>query len=297
MSYFKEKYSEGFGGDGNFYHRQSNVPPNYQNFYASRTRSRRLLNWLRRHWFMVSLVLLGAVALYRNGIKLYRPSEKSSISPNKSQPNNVQGSYTAADEAKEANAELNIGNVFEDVKPDESEKTVEKSDKKSPKKVGKNVAPKKNATLSDLPPLNVPEIVSYCKKYAHVAIAERKKFGIPSSLILANAVRQSFAGQRDCAKRANNHFALPAQDWNGKIETCANGKMRRYESVWLSFRDHSLFLTGEKFAGIKQKYQPTEYKSWAKAIQDAGYPAQNKQLAAELILIIEKYQLYRLDKL
>ena len=249
---------------------------------------------------MVSLLLLGVVALCKNGIKLYRPSEKSSISPQKLQPNNVQGSYTAEDEATETNATLNIGNVFEDLpaeSPKKEEKTPSKTNQKTIKKVEKNIAAPKSGLLSDLPPLTVPEIVKYCKKYAHVAIAERKKFGIPSSLILANAVRQSFAGQRDCAKRANNHFALPAQDWNGKIETCANGKMRRYELVWLSFRDHSLFLMSEKFGNIKQKYQPTEYKSWAKAIQDGGYPAQNKQLAAELILIIEKYQLYRLDKL
>jgi flagellum-specific peptidoglycan hydrolase FlgJ len=136
----------------------------------------------------------------------------------------------------------------------------------------------------------------YMKRFKEVAIGERKKYGIPSSIIVANALRQSFAGTREMTLKSNNHFAIPCTlDWSGAGDNYGKTCYRRYENAWLSFRDHSIFITSGKFSKLRNLGE-TNYKAWAVGLQSLGYPSGSENLTEELIKIIETYELDKLDK-
>ena len=136
---------------------------------------------------------------------------------------------------------------------------------------------------------------SYISRFANVAINERKKYGIPSSIILANAMLQSFAGQRDMSLSGNNHFALPCvSGWKGGSGTYNDACYRHYENAWTSFRDHSLYVStgsNQKLLALGNK----DYKGWAKGLEKSkSFDIDN--LAKTLISIIDEYDLTKYDR-
>ncbi|MEO1518828.1 MAG: glucosaminidase domain-containing protein [Bacteroidota bacterium] len=135
---------------------------------------------------------------------------------------------------------------------------------------------------------------AYLKRFAHVAQNEQKKFGIPASIILSNALLHSFAGQRDLSLAGNNHFAIPCTTaWMGASGTYQDACYRHYESAWSSFRDHSLYITKNQFAHLTQ-LKSDDYKGWAKGLEKAGF-SDFGGLAKSLVKIIEEHGLHQLD--
>ncbi len=67
-----------------------------------------------------------------------------------------------------------------------------------------------------------------------------------------------------------------------------------YDNAWESYRAHSNFLTGVRFRTLRKHGK--DYKKWAWGLQNRGY-ATDPHYAESIILIIEKYQLYRFDDL
>lgn len=139
----------------------------------------------------------------------------------------------------------------------------------------------------------------YIEKYKEMAITEQAIYGILASIILAQGVLETNAGQSDLCKKHNNHFGMK---WNkGRKETYAvyaddspTDKFVVYESSWWSYRDHSKLLI------TMDRYKPcfkcrNDYKCWAKSLKAAGY-ATDKKYAEKLISIIEQYELYKYDK-
>ena len=136
---------------------------------------------------------------------------------------------------------------------------------------------------------------AFMKRFSHVAVSEQEKYGVPASIIMANAMLHSHVGQRDIAQYGKNHFGLRCSaDWNGEV-TDYNGQCyRHYDNAWLSFRDHSLYLTTGKNAAMKQK-NGLDYMAWAKSLEQMGFSSENR-LAKHLIHIIEEYNLQSLDE-
>src|SRR5262245_3590121 len=88
-----------------------------------------------------------------------------------------------------------------------------------------------------------PAARKYAEKYGEMAVAEMRKFGIPASITLAQAIIESGAGKARLARHANNHFGVKAGNtWNGE----RLGKYRKYESVEDAYDDRSYFLTKRK---------------------------------------------------
>ena len=136
----------------------------------------------------------------------------------------------------------------------------------------------------------------YISTYSQMAIQQEKKYNIPASITLAQAILESGAGTSYLAKDANNHFGIKCRnDWTGarayKDAEIPNECFRKYSSVADSYEDHSLFLTGgsryERLFSLKK----TDYRGWAKGLQECGY-ATDKGYANKLIDIVERYQLY-----
>jgi len=135
----------------------------------------------------------------------------------------------------------------------------------------------------------------YLKRFAHVAVNEQKKYGIPASIILANGLLHSLGGQRDLAVDYQNHFSIPCGiDWDGGTGSANGVCYRTYETAWMSFRNHSLYITSGKFSETS-KLNPTDYKSFAKTLERLQF-SNTKNLSTNLIKIIEQYGLDDLDK-
>lgn len=138
------------------------------------------------------------------------------------------------------------------------------------------------------------KVKSYIERFGRVARSEQKKFGIPASIVLANALLHSQAGENQASKRANNHFGLACtEDWMGEKWDQEGDCYRVYENAWTSFRDHSFFLTTGTFADLRQ-LDPKDYKAWAKAMEKKAYTKYD-DLADQLIEVIEHWRLHELD--
>lgn len=138
--------------------------------------------------------------------------------------------------------------------------------------------------LKELSRIDKETQLAYLTRFAHVAVSERKKYGIPSSVILANALLHSYAGQGGRAKAKNNHFGLKT----------SGGEWTQFENAWAGFRAHSQHITTGKFKGLRQLSE-NDYRAWAEALENVGY---NKEpdLAKNLLTLIDRFQLYELDK-
>ncbi len=223
-----------------------------------------LTDYCRKHWFKLGLLALLLIFLYKKELSV----------------NFKFGSKEPKKEIKD--------NKITSTKNDAAEEI--------PLSIFGSVGTFKRKT-EEMPVIDEAIKITYLKRFAQVAVAERRKFGIPASIVLANALRQSYAGRRDFATHSNNQFSMPcSDDWTGASDKYGDDCMRHYESAWASFRDHSLVLSSGKFANLKQ-FGDKDYKAWAKGLQDNGYPSNSAHLADDLIQIIETYKLYQLDKM
>ncbi|MCB0568465.1 MAG: glucosaminidase domain-containing protein [Phaeodactylibacter sp.] len=149
--------------------------------------------------------------------------------------------------------------------------------------------------IGQLELVNQETVQAYIQRFGKIAATERKKYGVPASIVLANALLHSQAGTRALAKNANNQFALPCTpDWQGATSTFESRCYRQYENAWTSFRDHSLYVTTGPFATLRQLGND-DYKAWADALEKGGF-SEEKNLSLQLVQVIETYSLAQWDR-
>lgn len=127
--------------------------------------------------------------------------------------------------------------------------------------------------------LNPDDVNDYIGRFSKVAVAEMRKFGIPASIKMAQAILESKAGESVSVKQSNNHFGSPLSQ-------------TEYVSAWENWRAHSLFLKNECSALFEDAYG---YKQWAKGLQKLNYSS-DRNYSEKLIEVIEKYELTLLDE-
>lgn len=158
----------------------------------------------------------------------------------------------------------------------------------------------------------------YIDDMTQIVKDEAKKIGCPPSIKMAQAILESKWGQSSLATQGNNHFGIKWKKGdksdgvivkgickkttkevkNGKTIT-VKADFVRYHNRWASFRGHTHFLkkrieTNPKYAPMKN-LSSTDYKGWAVALGKSGYATQ-PDYADRLINVIERYELYKLDK-
>ncbi|MEL7119970.1 MAG: glucosaminidase domain-containing protein [Bacteroidota bacterium] len=148
---------------------------------------------------------------------------------------------------------------------------------------------------------------AYIEKYKALAVKEMERSGVPASITIAQGILESDAGRSELAVHANNHFGIKVSgNWYGGFyqmeddEYDENGKIlpsyfRTYPNVAESFKDHSQFLKKDRYSRLF-KLRKTDYKGWAKGLQQAGY-ATNKSYSKILISLIERYDLNDYDRM
>lgn len=139
---------------------------------------------------------------------------------------------------------------------------------------------------------------TYISKYNGVAVDHMKKYKIPASITLAQGLLESGAGMSTLATQGNNHFGIKCHEWTGakiyRNDDARNECFRKYKKAEDSFHDHSQFLIERSRYNFLFGLQATDYRGWARGLQQAGY-ATDKAYANKLIKIIEDYELYRYD--
>lgn len=140
----------------------------------------------------------------------------------------------------------------------------------------------------------------YIRRFSGVAVQEMHRFGIPASIKMAQGILESQGGSSRMVLESKNHFGIKCKTKCAGC-TCRNysddnhfDMFRVFETDWESWREHSLLLANQDRYG-KLKNYGKDYKKWAKGLQAAGY-ATDPSYGDKLIRIIEKYQLYLLDK-
>lgn len=154
---------------------------------------------------------------------------------------------------------------------------------------------RKEETSAEAGEENLEKARKYVERFAKVALAESEKFGIPASIILAQSIWGSQAGNAVWAREFNNHFGFGCPS-KGACKRIAEGpEYQVFESAWLSFRANSQLLTRHPDFKPLFKLKKTDYKGWAKGLQQAGYQPHDTY-ALELVEIIEKLDLDLFDK-
>ena len=146
----------------------------------------------------------------------------------------------------------------------------------------------------------------YVDKYASLAVQESVKSGIPASVILAQGIIESGAGNSDLTRRSNNHFGIK---WNSSMPyehtqaldddyDRAGKKIPSnfvvYANTEESFRHHTEFLMHNSRYHALFQLARTDYAGWSKGLQDCSY-ASEKTYAQTLLRTINKYHLDSYD--
>ena len=139
----------------------------------------------------------------------------------------------------------------------------------------------------------------YIDLYSDMAIDQMRRYKIPASITMAQAILESGAGKSYLATKANNHFGIKVSSgWNGGYVTRdddrKNERFRKYKNVADSYEDHSKFLLKDRYKRLFD-LDPLDYKGWARGLKACGY-ATLPTYANRLIDIIETYELHELDE-
>jgi flagellum-specific peptidoglycan hydrolase FlgJ len=142
--------------------------------------------------------------------------------------------------------------------------------------------------------------LAYVKRFCNLAQGEQSTYGIPASIILAQGLLESDAGESPLSADANNHFGIKCFSRSCRRGHCRNFTddshkdfFRVFPTAWESYRSHSLLLQGPRYRGLK-KLGDENYAAWARGLSKAGY-ATDKKYAEKLIHLIEDLELYRYD--
>lgn len=138
---------------------------------------------------------------------------------------------------------------------------------------------------------------AYIDQYRSIAIEQQRKYGVPASITMAQAILESAAGKSELATQANNHFGIKCtSDWVGKTynhdDDRPNECFRKYAEASDSYEDHSLFLKRKRYESLFA-LSVGDYKNWAYGLKECGY-ATDPKYPEKLIRLIELYDLNKL---
>lgn len=139
-----------------------------------------------------------------------------------------------------------------------------------------------------------PTYLSYIEVWKETAVANQADYGIPASIIMAQALLESAAGQSELAVNARNHFGIKCnKDWLGGVyyyDDDSKGEcFRQYGDAAESFKDHALFLQRPRYTTCFE-IALEDYEGWARRLKECGY-ATDPLYASKLIKLIEDYRL------
>lgn len=236
-----------------------------------------LLPFVGKHWLRIGIIGIFLFLINQKQIDLSIQLGKPSVVPARTVPAAPAGEIVNREERQ----------VFTEAKQEPQKSWISQLNVFSAPEQAPELRQRLNA-------LNGSDVQAYIKRFAPVAKTEQEKYGIPVSIILANGLLQSQAGQQTMATKGNNYFALDcSSDWVGQTIKDGGNCYRSYQNAWTSFRDHSLFVTTGHYANLP-RLGNTNYRDWAIALEDMGY-AGTPDLAKQLLFVMNTWQLFQYD--
>ena len=142
----------------------------------------------------------------------------------------------------------------------------------------------------------------FVKHFSPVAIAEMRRYGVPASILLAQALLASNAGANEMAVKTNNFFQRVCQSTHCNAIHFTDPdvddpamQVDAFSNLWESFRAQSLFL--RRTAPYSSLFQlgRKDYKSWAEGLAAGGY-SPDEQYGGKLLAIIQSLHLEAFDQ-
>ena len=160
---------------------------------------------------------------------------------------------------------------------------------------------KRNSIAPDTVNQRMQHCLDFVKRFSPVAIAEMRRFGVPASILLAQALLASDAGADPRAVVTNNFFLRSCNsgscnsDHLEELDFSADAlQLDVYPNLWGSFRDQSQFFKREAPYSSLIKYRKKDLKSWAQAL-DAGAYSGDRLYGRKLLALIHNLELQRFD--
>lgn len=135
----------------------------------------------------------------------------------------------------------------------------------------------------------------FIKRFRRVVIAEQKKYGVPASVLMATALVNSFAGNRPCAKEANNYFAFSCEAVEGKRFDEDGACKTKLNTAWEGFRTFSRYLEIQPWYAEAKTTAAKDTKLWLD-IFEAMELSDVEDFADEAKKIVLQYDLQSLDR-
>lgn len=153
--------------------------------------------------------------------------------------------------------------------------------------------------LASKKPVTSDVVKGYIQDYKDIAMSNMKNFGIPASIILAQGILESGAGQSKLAATSNNHFGIKCYtDWKGETtyhdDDTSQECFRKYKNPKESYQDHADIVSKRKRYASLFDLPKGDYKAWATGLKNAGY-ATDPSYPQKLINYIESYNLQEYD--
>lgn len=126
--------------------------------------------------------------------------------------------------------------------------------------------------------IEVKDISQYVSHYTDMAKEEMRRYGIPASLKMAQAILASEGGQSASVESYHNHFGRHLKGIN-------------FEDDKTNWRAHSLYLI-ENYPQLLNA--GATYMDWVKALESTDY-SYDENYTNQLLTIIKDYKLYQLD--
>ena len=121
---------------------------------------------------------------------------------------------------------------------------------------------------------------SYIEAFGPLARRIECEYGIPATIVLAQAMLESGYGNSQAARLRNNHFGID------------HGR-RRYGSVEECYTSYALLLTGSARYASLFEIPLWDYNGWAHGLQRCGY-AMDGRYAGKLVLLVERWIVHEL---
>ena len=141
----------------------------------------------------------------------------------------------------------------------------------------------------------------FINRYAPYAMAQQVKYGIPSSVTLAQMAVESTWGTSALARNDNNFFGIKAgSSWTGRVSYYDDDRpreaFRSYDNAGQSLSDHSATLLQPRYLRRCPVNDSTDHLGWIRGIKAGGY-ATARNYVESIESVIGKYGLDRFDRL
>lgn len=142
----------------------------------------------------------------------------------------------------------------------------------------------------------------FIQRYAEAAMKQQRKYGIPSSVILAQMAFESRWGNSSLAQEGYNFFGIKANSkwlkqglpYSIHDDDRPREKFCNFLSPEESIEYHSRLLMSDRYARC-WLYKPTDYHNWLLSIKAAGY-ATRRDYVSKCESIIKQHKLYEYDQ-